>query len=302
MGSGKEHKDSSVGSTAGRAARHALASATDALAKIAAQADEAIDLAEAALVLASFDHPVTEMDVYRDHLRELVSAIGEQAENLADGDNAGPEEMVGILSKVIAGDFQYHGDEETYDDLDNANMMRVIERRKGLPVALGIIYLFAARAQGWLAAGLNFPGHFLIRIESRDGRRVIIDPFHDGRIMQASDLRELLKVVAGQAMELESMHCRTVSNRDILVRLQSNIKTRHLDLGRMEDALETISYMQILSPEQSLLWHEAGLMQMRLGRLKNAIESFEGFVARAPDGADKDKIAQVVRELREHLH
>ena len=50
----------------------------------------------------------------------------------------------------ISGDFRYRGDEETYDDLDNANLMRVIERRKGLPVALGILYLYAARSQGSL--------------------------------------------------------------------------------------------------------------------------------------------------------
>ena len=69
----------------------------------------------------------------------------------------------------------------------------------GLPVSLGILYLFAARAQGWSATGLNFPGHFLIRLESSDGQRVIIDPFYNGRSLEIQSLRELLKVVRGAA-------------------------------------------------------------------------------------------------------
>jgi regulator of sirC expression with transglutaminase-like and TPR domain len=276
--------------------------ATAALEKIAAQSDDAIDVAEAALILASFDHPATELDVYRDHLRELADTVAEKAGALSDMDSAGPEELAGILSDVISGHFRYVGDEETYDDLDNANLMRVIERRKGLPVALGILYLFAARSQGWGAAGLNFPGHFLIRIESRDGRRVIVDPFHAGRILEAPALRELLKVVAGQAVELEASHYKTVSNRDILIRLQNNVKSRRLDLGMVEDALGALTRMQILSPDQSVLWREAGVMHMRLGRMKDAIEAFEGFILRAPDGPERRKIVQVVRELRDRLH
>jgi len=276
--------------------------AVAALEKIAAQSDEAIDVAEAALVLASFDHPATDLDIYRDHLREISEAVAEKSSDLDDADNAGPEELAGVLAGVISGHFRYSGDEETYDDLDNANFMRVIERRKGLPVSLGILYLSIARAQGWAAAGLSFPGHFLIRIESRDGRRVIIDPFHSGRVLEAPALRELLKVVAGPAVELGADHYRAVSNRDVLIRLQNNIKSRRLDMGMVEDALSALLRMQILSPDQSYLWREAGLMHMRLGRLKHAIEAFEGFISRAPESSERQKIVQVVRDLRDRLN
>ncbi|TAK98191.1 MAG: tetratricopeptide repeat protein [Rhodospirillaceae bacterium] len=282
--------------------RNGADSAAALLEKIAAQPDETIDVAEAALVLASFDHPATDLEIYREHLRELADVVAQRTDALTDTDNAGPEELAGVLTAVISGHFRYRGDEETYDDLDNANLMRVIERRKGLPVALGILYLFAARSQGWAAVGLNFPGHFLIRLESRDGRRAIIDPFHDGRILETPALRELLKVVAGQSVELDAGHYKAVSNRDILLRLQNNVKTRRLDLGMVEDALEALTRMQILNPDQPALWREAGLMHMRLGRLKHAIEAFETFVARAADGPDRQKIAQVVGELRERLH
>src|SRR5258708_21643212 len=41
--------------------------------------------------------------------------------------------------------------------------------------SLGVLYLHAARAQGWDAFGLNFPGHFLVRV-SEGAERAIVDP------------------------------------------------------------------------------------------------------------------------------
>jgi regulator of sirC expression with transglutaminase-like and TPR domain len=79
-------------------------------------------------------------------------------------------DRVAALTQVMAEEHGYNGDRQHYDDLQNANLIRVIDRRRGLPVALGILYLHAARAQGWRAAGINFPGHFLIAVE-HDGER-----------------------------------------------------------------------------------------------------------------------------------
>ena len=161
--------------------------------------------------------------------------------------------MASVLASVVSGTLRYRGDEETYDDLDNANLMRVIDRRKGLPVTLGILYIASARAQGWNVAGLNFPGHFLIRLESLDGVRVIIDPFHGGQVLDTPAIRDLLKIVTGPEEELEARHYRPVTDRDILIRLQNNVKTRRLDLGQMSEALDALTSMQILIPESAAL-------------------------------------------------
>ena len=273
------------------------------LERIVSQADDAIDIAEAALILSSIDHPASDLQIYRDHMKAIADAVHEKAISAKlDSENPAAEDMALALSSVLANEFHYSGDEETYDDLDNANLMRVIDRRKGLPVSLGILYLAAARAQGWRAAGLNFPGHFLVRLESRDGRRVILDPFYGGRVMEAPQLRELLKVMSGTSVELEAGHYMPVKNRDVLIRLQNNVKTRRLELGQSESALHALRCMQVLDSDNPTLWREAGVIHMRLGQLKEAIEKFEVFVTHAPDGPDRTKIEQVVRELRERLH
>ena len=143
--------------------------------------------------------------------------------------------------------------------------MRVIDRRKGLPVALGILYIHAGRAQGWDVAGLGFPGHFLIRLE-RDGERLILDPFNEGRVCAAAELRDLLKSTAGSEAELDPSHYATVSDREILLRLQNNIKLRRLQAGDMEGALACTEDMLRIAPDEATQWRDAMVMHQRLGR------------------------------------
>src|SRR3546814_6980246 len=99
--------------------------------------------------------------------------------------------------------------------MSNADMMRVIDRRRGLPVAPGILYLHGARAQGWPICGLNFPGPFLLRLDL-GAERTSIDPFNGGETRDASALRALLQTTAGEAAELRPEHTRTVGCRDLL--------------------------------------------------------------------------------------
>src|SRR3546814_4700292 len=137
---------------------------------------------------------------------------------------------------VLVERYGYRGDGETYDDMVNANLMRVIDRRRGLPVALGILYLHGARAQGWAICGLNFPGHFLLRLDL-GAERSIIDPFNGGQTRDAVALRALLKGMAGENAELRPEHTRPVGCRDVLLRLQNNIKLRYVQEERSVDAL-----------------------------------------------------------------
>ncbi len=267
------------------------------------QGDDAYDVAKAALLLAARDTPATSLEPYLSHLKNLYDSIEERAESEGlDDQNPTPDQMADVLAFVINDVFRYRGDEESYDDLDNANLMRVIDRRKGLPVTLGILYIAAAKAQGWNAAGLNFPGHFLIRLESLDGNRVIVDPFHGGQVLDTPALRDLLKVVSGQAEELESRHYRPVSYRDILIRLQNNVKTRRLNLGQMEEALDALESMQLLMPGSAALHREAGLLHLRLGRLPQALSALESYLTRASIGPQRSRIETVVQDLKQRIH
>lgn len=265
-----------------------------ALAALATQPDESIEVAEAALLLSVLGGRAVDLVPYRRHLSDVAAKVG-------DAGAASLGDRVEALNEVILGAFGYHGDTQTYDDLDNADLARVIDRRKGLPVALGILYLHAAKAQGWSAAGLGFPGHFLIRID-HDGAAAVVDPFHDGRVLDAAGLRALLKATSGIEAELDPAHWHPVTNRDVLVRLQSNIKVRCAQLGDDARALQAVEAMLLFAPDMPHLWRDAGDFNVKLGNLSAAVRSLETYVARSGTGPAREEAERLLSRIRRRLN
>ena len=254
-------------------------------------ADDAIDLAETALALGALDRRAVSLSWYRDHLADLVKAVGHCDPNDTVSDAA--DRLQGVIGEL----YGYQGDTRTYEDLQNANLTRVIDRRKGLPVALGILYLHVGRAAGWVVDGLNFPGHFLIRVEL-GGERAILDPFHGGQRCGPVELRQLLKAIAGNEAELAPGHYQPVGNRDILLRLQNNIKTRLLRQGRPDHAVEVIERMVLLAPDDAMLWREIGLIRAGLGDYDEAVEALERVLDLGASDTVLHEIAVLVQQLQ----
>jgi len=271
--------------------------AKDLLRHVGTQPDEDIDLAEAALALAALDHPDVSLDRYRDHLSLLAREVAEL--NPPDTDTL--EGRVRALQDVLVGRHGYEGDTLTYDDIQNANMMQVIDRKKGLPVALGILFIQTARAQGWSISGLNFPGHFLVRLEYA-GERIILDPFNQGQSRSVMELRDLLKVAAGADAELTPEYYATVGNRDILLRLQNNLKLRFIKADRVDKAVEILDGMLLFAPEEAMLWREAGLLNAHIGNLNAAVGALETFMSLGVNDLLRHQTALLIQQLKARLN
>lgn len=266
------------------------------IAAVGALPDEEIPLADTALLLAAMDSPQTDLAPYRAH----IIALADDLSNAVHEDDS-LDKRLENLNRVLYRDHRYAGDFETYDDADNANLIRVIDRRMGLPVSLGILYIHAARAQGWAIAGLAFPGHFLVRIDDQ-ARRAVIDPFHAGQALEAGHLRDLLKQFMGADAELKPDHYAPVGNRAILLRLQNNIKSRALKNNDIERAVEVLERMIAIAPNAASAWFELGTLQARTGNLKRAISSLEKFLANDPPPSERHRGQTLVDKLRSSLN
>lgn len=262
------------------------------LARIGREGLAGEELGETALMLASLDRPQVSLDPYRAHFDTLAkTALASEAGAPA-----------AALRHAIAETLRYDGDRKTYDDPENANLIRVIDRRMGLPVALGILYIETARRIGCEAAGLNFPNHFLIRVQAGD-RREILDPFNGGVVLDARALRRLLIEFQGQGAELTPAHYEAVSDLDILLRLQNNIKLRLLRDGQLDAALAVIRDMRLLAPSLSSLLREEGMALARKGERRAAIGCLQAFLEE--DGIreiERMEVSRVLQVLESQLN
>ena len=265
------------------------------LQRVAAELDPQHDIAEAALALASLHQPHADLARYQRHLRDIAAAVAEEAR---DGSL---ESHVGALNRALVDRLGYRGDDDTYDDLQNANLMRVIDRRRGMPVTLGILYLHAARAQGWEMVGLNFPRRFLVRLEV-GGRRIIIDPFGGGSTPDAADLRRMLQAGGADADQLNPDYYAPVTDRSILLRLQNNLRYRLIGADRFDEATKVVESMLMFAPDEAELWRDLALLQAHLGHYDQAVEAIERYLPRASNDRDRHRMAALKQRLKTKRH
>ena len=260
--------------------------------------DSEIDLADAALQLARIDQPDADWQAARTHLSELARDGVTLSADIADGDFAAQADG---LASLIAGRHRYSGEGVSYDDPLNANLLHTIQHRRGLPVALGIIWMHTAHAAGWQVHGIDFPGHFLVALSGR-GTQLVLDVFDGGTQLEAPDLRRLIKRVAGAKAELQPGLLRPMGRRAVLLRLQNNIKERRLRAGDLTEALACAQDMLRIAPETASLWRETALINQRLNHLTAALRCFEQFLLLVPQGEAANRARTAMEELRSRLN
>ena len=188
------------------------------------------------------------------------------------------------MAELLGGSLGYRGDDETYDDFANANLIRVIERRRGLPVALGILWLHAAYAAGWDAAGVNLPGHFVVALRAPSIGPLVLDPFRSGGVVDVSNIRPALLA--------------PMRRREVLLRLQNNVRLRLFNGGDLAGAALVARDMLRVAPDATSLWMETGLLNLQIDEDEAARECFGRVMTLAPDSEAARQARLAVARLR----
>lgn len=258
--------------------------------------DDDIDLGETALALGLIFLPGLNPDRYRNHLKKLGDHLAEEFQVHRRTEDDTLALRVACLRKIVHEAHGYRGNTENYDDIQNVNFIRVIERRQGLPIALGLLYVALANRMHWQIDGLNFPGHFLVRLE-KGGERVILDPFSQGREMNAAELRELLKSIAGSQAELSHNFYDRVTRRDMLIRLENNLKKRLIETEEYAQAVIVIEAMEALAPDEYRILFDKGILYAKLNQPQQATAALEEYITRTPHLKEKTQARQLIQQI-----
>jgi len=264
--------------------------------------DSDIDLLSVALAFAASGRKGIVVDRYFHHASKLSKDVGARHRELIEAgaeDDAGTQ--LAALKHIIADRENYIGDSENYDDLQNADLMSVIDRRKGMPIALAVLYIHAGRANGWDVEGLNFPGHFLCRIQ-HNGARLIFDTFTGCEILEAPELRSLLKKIRGSNAELSVSYYQPCTNRETLIRLQNNIKLRLIEAEDYALALKSVEMMRMVDPNEYRLLFDAGVLYAKTGERQKAADVLEKYITISPNARDRRDAESILRQIRDTVN
>lgn len=227
--------------------------------------DDDFPLLEAAIACAIHDYPFRDPAPARllaDHASERLT------ERLS---RESPDDA---LTETMAGDLRLNGDLISFDHIGNTDVIDVAERRRGLSAALAIYYLDAARRAGIKACGVDFPGHFLLRVDTADGP-VALDPFSQGRLVLPSELtrRALRAGLTPHVADRLDLLMAPVSDRQALIRLQNMLFIRAIKAGDFESAERSALRCALLDPEDHRPWLDVAAAREKQGALAGALEA-----------------------------
>jgi regulator of sirC expression with transglutaminase-like and TPR domain len=144
-------------------------------------------------------------------------------------------------------------------------------------VALGILYIHAARAARMDAQGLHAPGHFLFKLTVR-GSEALVDPFAGGATVEREQMtpQVALPIIANELGEGDVPGAyEPVSDVDVLLRLQNNIRSRALRNRDSARAIEIGRRMTQLAPYRPPLWLDLARLHESAGALSAARTAYE---------------------------
>jgi len=262
--------------------------------------DDSLPLLEAAAAIAQDEYPDMDVQQVLGDVDQLLARVRRRC-----GDGSDPLQRLRVLNQFFFRDMGFGGNVNNYYDPDNSYLNVVLGTRRGIPIALAVLWLELAQGLGLKARGVNFPGHFMVKVNLPNGQAVI-DPF-TGQSLSREDLSERLEPYRRRNGLVDDfdvpvgLYLQAATPRDILARMLRNLKEVH---RTQEDWLRLIAVLDrllILLPDAWTEYRDRGLAWAEMGDNRLAVADLDTYLAQTDDALDRTAIGQRLQELRRAL-
>ncbi|MFZ3126923.1 MAG: tetratricopeptide repeat protein [Rhodoferax sp.] len=261
------------------------------------QSDGDFVLFEAAVSLAQDEYPEVDVLTVVDEVDQLLARVRRRIP--AD---AAPLQKLRALNQFFYLDLGFGGNVNDYYNPDNSFIHMVLRTRRGIPIALAVLWMELAQGLGLSVRGVGFPGHFMVKVNLPMGQAVL-DPL-SGKSLSREDLAERLEPFRrrnGLLDEFEAplgLYLQTAPPRDIIARMLRNLKEIYESQRDWQRLLAVQERLVVLLPESWPEYRDRGLAHAELGHAEQAVADLECYLVHADALVDVDAIAQRVDALR----
>jgi regulator of sirC expression with transglutaminase-like and TPR domain len=255
------------------------------------RAEAKINLDEGALLIARTDYP--ELDTAA-QLRRLDRLAADVPADPADP----PLRNIQALNGVLFDKEKFSGNEEEYDDPRNSYLNDVLDRKKGIPITLSLVYTEVARRRALPLVGVGFPGHFLVKYLAGSGE-ILIDPYNRGAILSHEDCAERLKAHFGEEADLLPEYFAASSPKQTLARMLNNLKGSYF---RRRDYLKVLVMIELalaIAPGSRQDVYDRGMVYFLMKRYRDAMADFNDYLRLTPpDDPQAQEVRQAIHRIR----
>ncbi|MDI9332309.1 MAG: transglutaminase-like domain-containing protein [Alphaproteobacteria bacterium] len=185
-------------------------------------------LLEAAASLAQDEYPDIDVAQVLAQVDRIQARLNRRVSNQED-----ELQRLRVLNACFFEELGFAGNVNDYYDPDNSFIHLVLRGRRGIPISLAVIWLELAQGLGLSAEGVNFPGHFLVKVNLSEPchGQVVLDPF-TGESLGREELLERIQSVAtpvhhGRQRDPDDLlltHLLPATGRDIIWRMLRNLE------------------------------------------------------------------------------
>jgi regulator of sirC expression with transglutaminase-like and TPR domain len=262
--------------------------------------DDTDKLAEYALHLARIlAYP--NLDVYAS-LSKIDTMGHEVAQTLKKTANISPRptQIIEKINDYLFNVQKFKANAEDYYNPANSYLNVVIERKRGIPITLCILYMKIAREVNFKMYPVSFPGHFLVKhILEDDSGEIIVDPFNGGRIMDDYSLKMLLdQAYPQQNIPLTHALVEKATAANVVIRMLSNLKGSYYesqDMDRYNIANEMVLAIDCYSPDAV---RDRGIILLKKGDSSEALKVLNTYLEINPEAEDADDILEIIHHIK----
>ena len=263
--------------------------------RIAGMRDEDVSLAEGALWIAASEYPGLAIDDYLACLHDMAAKLRGRLR----ADIATAEKLM-ALNHYLFDELGFSGNSDDFYDPRNSFLNEVIERRVGIPITLGVIYIEIGRRIGLGLHGVSFPGHFLVKCALRDGI-VVLDPYSRGVSLDADELQQRLRA-AGSPGDVDGAILAhllgAASNKEVLGRMLRNLKGIYVERADWLRALSASERVIALLPDDAgEEYRDRAGIYLKLECIRAALGDFNTYLRQCPGAADAETVTAQIAEL-----
>ncbi len=263
--------------------------------------DHHLPLFEAATSIAQDEYPELDVQQVLGDVDQLLARVKRRCAHTTD-----PLQRLRLLNHFFFRDMGFGGNVNNYYDPDNSYLHVLLRTRRAIPITLAVLWLELAQGLDLSACGVNFPGHFMVKVNLPNGQ-VVIDPF-TGQSLNREELSERLEPYKRRNGLFDDfdvpvgLYLQAAQPREVLTRMLRNLKELH---RTQEDWLRLIAVQDrlvILLPDAWVEYRDRGLAWAEMGDNRLAVSDLEIYVAHTEDPLDRDAIEQRLRALRRELN
>lgn len=269
--------------------------------------DAAIDLAQAAFLIAEIEYPDLDTIMYFSQLDALARRVGVLLA-LPEGHllsplphDLSPFTVIHAVNKVLFEQEGFHGNREDYYNAQNSFLNKVLESRVGIPITLSLLYMEVCKRIGFQLDGIGLPFHFVLRYRLPAGAKFYIDPFEHGECMTEQQCRERIRSMAGGRIRFQVQWFEPVSHRNFLIRMLNNLKHIYIRHEQYQYALAVCERLVLLAPTAASERRDRGIVHLQLRHYGQALRDLKAYTELAPDAQDRDEILEHIKTIRQTI-